>query len=969
TSGENVWWVRRPEYTFSPDWQPVTFKKRHIEFAWGPAKDRALKRSASLELAITRGRGPGKGTVCIERLAFRDLPSSVSLPAPVVRASSSLVPTRPADAFDGRAETAWQSDPARGRQQELVLDFGRPREFGGLVLHWLPALHASRYMIDLSDDGEHWRTVRRVSSGQGGAAPHLLTESETRYLRIRMEDGPAKAYGLAEVELKDLAWGASPNAFITALAGQARRGMYPRGFVNEQSYWTVLGVNGGSTQGLLSEDGALEIGPRSGSIEPFLLTDGGLLTWADVDAAQTLQDGYLPIPTVVWQGNQLGLSVAAFAMGRHEQSQLVSRYTVENRSPRPRSAILALALRPFQVNPPTQVLNTTGGVAPTLTLSWDGEALRINGERRIFPLVRPDRVVMAPFESGDIVQSLEGNIAELGSANKSPHPPFGKRGVGGILWTKPGLAAEEETGLASAVLLYRLHLAPGTRQSIAIVAPLNGPPILPTRSKDTWIEQQETRTAQEWRATLNHVSLQLPPAGQPIADTLRTALADILMSRAGPALQPGTRSYARSWIRDGAMMSDALLRLGNAIVARQFAEWFAGHQFANGKVPCCVDWRGADPVAENDSHGEFIHLIAAQYRYSRDRAWLAAMWPRVAAAAAYMDALRAKAREAADQAGQREPWYGLMPASISHEGYADKPAYSYWDDFWTLAGYDDAVEIAAALDREEDARRLASQRDTFRADLLASLTASIARHNIDYLPASADRGDFDPTSTTVALAVAGELDALPHSALQQSFERYWKEFLDRRDGRQPWDVFTPYELRIVGTFVRLGWRARAQELLAFFLAYRRPLGWNQWAEVVGRDARTPRFIGDMPHAWIAADFIQSALDLFAYERQDDGALVLGAGIPTEWFAQPIGIRNLQTPYGALSWTARREHGRLVLTIAPGLTPPPGGVVFRWPYPNPPGRTAIDGHPAQWEIGGELRMRSIPATVTIDIPQP
>ena len=62
------------------------------------------------------------------------------------------------------------------------------------------------------------------------------------------------------------------------------------------------------------------------------------------------------------------------------------------------------------------------------------------------------------------------------------------------------------------------------------------------------------------------------------------------------------------------------------------------------------------------------------------------------------------------------------------------------------------------------------------------------------------------------------------------------------------------------------------------MADRRPAAWNQWAEVVGRDPRKTRFVGDMPHGWIASDFIRAALDLFAYERDTDNALVLAAGL-------------------------------------------------------------------------------------------
>ena len=62
---------------------------------------------------------------------------------------------------------------------------------------------------------------------------------------------------------------------------------------------------------------------------------------------------------------------------------------------------------------------------------------------------------------------------------------------------------------------------------------------------------------------------------------------------------------------------------------------------------------------------------------------------------------------------------------------------------------------------------------------------------------------------------------------------------------------------------------RAQEAVAYFYADRRPKAWNQWAEVVVRDAREPRFVGDMPHGWVASDHIRSVLDLFAYEDESE----------------------------------------------------------------------------------------------------
>ena len=261
-----------------------------------------------------------------------------------------------------------------------------------------------------------------------------------------------------------------------------------------------------------------------------------------------------------------------------------------------------------------------------------------------------------------------------------------------------------------------------------------------------------------------------------------------------------------------------------------------------------------------------------------------------------MQSLRASERTGEALAAGQMAFYGLLPPSISHEGYSEKPMHSYWDDFWGMKGYEAASELAAALGHTEDAARIARLRDQFRQDLLRSIQASTKAHNIAYLPGAADLGDFDPTSTSIAFAPGAEVRDLPPEMVRATFEKYWKAFVDRRDGGKQWEDYTPYELRSVGTFVRLGWRDRAQQLLQFFLADRRPAAWNQWAEVVGRDPRKPRFIGDMPHGWIASDYIRSTLDMFAYERYGDHSMVIAAGIPSSWAAQqPVGIDGLRTP--------------------------------------------------------------------------
>jgi hypothetical protein len=918
-SGENVWWWVRPAQPFGADFETVRIKKRQIRFAWGPTKDRRLGRIARIEFVLNADQG-GKGSFTIDELTIRPLPpQDAPLPPPKASASSG---TAAGDAFDGKLDTAWRS--GGGGAQTLTVDFGRPREFGGLVLRWADGAHAGAYDVELSDEGRTWRLTRSVAEGDGGSDPLMMTESEARYLRLRLKQGPGAAYALSELEVKDLAFGADANAFIAALAREEPRGTFPRGY-SEQPYWTLIGVDGGAGSGLVGEDGAVEIGKGGVSVEPFVVDGYHVSSWADAKATQSLQDGYLPIPSVRWNRPNWTLDVTAFAAGDASAAQIVALYTLANRSAERRRLKLVLAVRPFQVNAPRQFLNIAGGHSPIRSLAWDGRSMIVGDGARITPLAEPHRIAITSFDAG---YSPERIVARAGARRAS---------------------VEDPTGMASGALIWEMDLAPGASQTVAFAAPIIGNPAPPASAAEA-----QAATAAAWAEKLSRFSIEAPAAGDELVRTARTSLAHILMSREGPSLRPGTRSYARSWIRDGAMIAESLLRLGHDGVPADYLRWYAPYQFENGKIPCCVDARGSDPTPENDSHGQFAFLAAEVWRYGRDRSLAKAMWPHVDKALAYQEQLRQSERTARNLTPERRAYYGLMPPSISHEGYSDRPAYSYWDDFWALEGFGSGAALARALGRSDRAAFWEGREGEFRSDLVASVEAAVRLHGIDFVPGAADRGDFDATSTTVGLAPGNGAADLPPRLLHATFERQWRHFLKRRDEDAPWTDYTPYELRNVGAFIRLGWRERAYQSMRFYMDDRRPEAWNGWAEVVGRRRREIRFIGDMPHAWISSDYIRAMLDMFYYEREADRALVLAAGVPREWLAaEGVAVKDVRTPYGRLAYSIRPKRQSLVLTIA-GDARPDGGFVLPWPLAGEPGTVEIDGRAARFEKG-ELRI--------------
>ena len=193
-----------------------------------------------------------------------------------------------------------------------------------------------------------------------------------------------------------------------------------------------------------------------------------------------------------------------------------------------------------------------------------------------------------------------------------------------------------------------------------------------------------------------------------------------------------------------------------------------------------------------------------------------------------------------------------------------------------------------------------------------------------------------------------------------------REARERRDGIRKSDAYTPYELRTVGALVRLGRKAEAHEVLAFFMKDRRPAAWNQWAEVVGRDPRAPRFLGDMPHTWVGTDFIRSFLDFFAFEREGEGvkggSLLLGAGLPEEWLRAEggAGVEGLRTIYGPLDLSVSISGGEVHARIA-GVRVPQGSLALEWPLAGVPRTATVNGKPAEIR-GREILVPEVPAEV-------
>ena len=594
-------------------------------------------------------------------------------------------------------------------------------------------------------------------------------------------------------------------------------------------------------------------------------------------------------------------------------------------------------------------------------LAWHTGRLWVNEKELVIPWTQPAGIGLAAGLQGDITSYLA-------------------RG------TLPGMQAlHDPARRATGALRYGLDLAPGGETTVVVeLPPGSTAPATASRPDATSAPAERTeaeasarfddlfaRARSDWTQRLSRVRLELPPVAAPLMDSFRAAQAHILVNARGPGFQPGPRTYARSWVRDGAISSVAMLYTGHPEAVRAFLDWYCTYQYANGKVPCVVDQRGPDPVPEHDSTGELLFALREYYLFTRDRAFLEQHLPVIVRGVDYIETLRRERLTPAYRDGtpeQRE-CYGLVPESISHEGYSAKPMHSYWDDFWVLRGLEDATAVAAVLGRADLQSRFAALRDGFRASLRDSLQLVLQTKSLDFIPGCVELGDFDATSTAVAVFPCNPADVVPPEPLRRTFARYYDFFRRRRDADQPWENYTPYELRLAATFVRLEQPDKARELLDFFLRDQRPAGWRQWPEVVWRDPAAAKFTGDMPHAWVGAEFINSVRSLFVYERPRDQALVLAAGVAPEWAAAPTGVAvsDLPTEYGQISYSVRSVENQVFITLDGKGGLPPGGIVFYCPNPRAIEAVQVDGKRVtiaeRREMEGDAAGQRPSATVT------
>ena len=748
-----------------------------------------------------------------------------------------------------------------------------------------------------------------------------------------------------------------------AIAQDAPRGTYPRGILGRA---VVLDRGGRGrrprARGCSARTARSRPGTGAFSIEPFLFARRPAASPGPTSTATpSLEDGYLPIPSVRWRARttcELDRR-PRFADGRGPaRSSLVGALPRAQRRARRRAQAHALPGAAALPGEPAVAVpeHARRRRAAARALRATAGCVRVNGDRgRRQPDARPTASARPTSTQGDIVADylrdgrLPPRTARHRPARRTPR-------------------ARSPTAL---------ELAPGAEREVDLVDPAARPPAgrRPSatggaggarrrRPRLAACREALARAARPRRAS------RLPEAAADVARALEAQLGWILVNRDGAGIQPGSRSYARSWIRDGcAHLRGAAAARATPRSCGEFIEWFAPLPVRR-TARCPAAWTRAAPTrcpstTATASSSTWWPSTTATPATAR---WSSGMWPRVArgrgvpglAAAAAAHARVARAGEGASSSAccrRRSATRATRPSRCTRTGTTSSPcAASRTRRTWPACSA--ARRTRARLAR--DPRRVRSATWPPRS------RGHDAAHGIDYVPAAPTSATSTPPRPPSRSTRCRPTDVLPR-ARARAHLRALLGVLPRRAATARSRGRPSRPTRCAPSAPSCGWAGASGPTACstFFLRYRRPPGWQQWAEVVWHDERDAALhrrpaahLGGLGLRALGARHVR----LRARAGQHAGDRGRRAGGLGHGAARPHAAGALHVPRAAELHAARARPAAIEARIEAGLRVPPGGIVLR--APGSFRRATVNGSPAEIGPAGEVVLRALPATVVL-----
>jgi len=531
---------------------------------------------------------------------------------------------------------------------------------------------------------------------------------------------------------------------------------------------------------------------------------------------------------------------------------------------------LVMSLRPY--NPE--------GVQFIDSIAYDqGQHLfRVNDETDLLLDRRPEKVLFSTYAKGDVANNLEASATES--------------------------TVSCDIGMATAAALF--PIAKQESVDLTLSAPLVNPSTTdtPARSAD---RAAKHKSWQYWVAKT--AQLQAPDSS--IQFLYDAAVRTMLLLSADEAY-PGPYTYRRFWFRDACLMLNALLGINLPDRVRQIVARFPERQTLAGYFQ--------SQEGEWDSNGQVLWICGRLHQLTGtvyDEPFLKALFK----GADWITKKRV-------MTGKDAPHHGLLPAGFSAEHLGPNDFY-YWDDFWGLAGLNQAAYLAAEHHMPSKHVALSDQAAHFRQCIFDSIRQIPETRRRGGIPASPYRRmDAGAIGSLVAdyplqLTAPGDPEIMNTVAylMKNCFhsDAFFQDMIHA-------GINVYLTLAIAQTLLRAN-DPGFQQLVRTVAELASPTG--QWPEAIHPFTKGG-CMGDGQHGWAAAEWLMMIRNLFV--REEGRNVIIGSGIFPEWIesGHDVSFGPTLIPGGSLSVSLRKSGTAVLMELDSDAQTPGGEIIVDLP---------------------------------------
>ena len=448
---------------------------------------------------------------------------------------------------------------------------------------------------------------------------------------------------------------------------------------------------------------------------------------------------------------------------------------------------------------------------------------------------------------------------------------------------------------------YRIKLPPRQRVRLDFRMPVEPLPVgseAHRRMQDISFDAARRRVRTDFGRLLRSAT-RIDVPERKVEDAFYASLTNMALPRyrqQGAWIQPVNKlRYHAFWLRDAAIMNHSFLLAGLSGVARQ-------------NLPFFLSWQAPDGLfisrsEEFDGFGQTLWAFGDYVQRTGDTAMARTVYEPVRRAMDWF-----MRRRAADP-------LRIMPAASPSDN-EDTSGHITGDNFWAFAGVQQAIALARAVGRQDDAARWQAELADFRAALGRAVAAAAGRAGGAVTPTLDTAGGQDWGNYWLAYPapVFSPSDPVVTATLRRARGRFREGLATYGDG-----AFLHHYLsfRVWQTELLRGEQAKAVGGLYDALAHTTAThagfetGIGPFGERVVDSAT-------VPHGWFAAELVALIRNMLVRERF--GTTYLGSALSPSWLdpGETVAVSRAPTVYGPVSFTLRSRRGGATLSWQSGL---------------------------------------------------